>query len=502
MSGPITRILTSLACGSVALLGLGAPAQAASNGRIAYLSDFGMGSVSVVDPTAGATPKQVGPAPVGRPAFSPDGGRIAVIDATGTVETFLPDGSGLSTVATGASTDHVTPAWSPDATRIAYFKGSFPDYTLVIHGTASGASEQVVTPVGEFPQGALAWSPNGATLLYSTFSGIWSVPAAAGATPSKVNIPGEAGLENTGASWSPDGSRFAFTRMCTGCSDPALSGLWTAGADGSDPQQLVSAGITTPASWSPDGSKIAYAAANNPGEIRVANSTGSGQSGTLIVAADFASSPSWGATPAAPRMVTAPKITGGIGYGQKLTTDRGAWLGAPTGYTVQWQRCSAGNCVGIAGATGSTHVIVQEDLGKALRVRVTATNALGSATGESTSTSIPALPKGGAFAKSAVPKVLKVSGGKVKVPLMAVGKTPIVSANVKIAKAKKVIGTKAVRFGKPKAKAVTTVKLNKAGLQALKKTPSLKGKFTISLVTKKGSKFYSIQTTFTRTVQK
>ncbi|QTK78319.1 hypothetical protein AT6N2_C0412 [Agrobacterium tumefaciens] len=69
----------------------------------------------------------------------------------------------------------------------------------------------------------------------------------------------------------------------------------------------------------------------------------------------------------------APAITGTAQVGQTLTATTGTWSGSPT-YARQW--FAAG--VAISGATAATYVPVVGDVGKAITVRVTATNDKGS----------------------------------------------------------------------------------------------------------------------------
>lgn len=91
----------------------------------------------------------------------------------------------------------------------------------------------------------------------------------------------------------------------------------------------------------------------------------------------------------APRNTAAPTISGSPVVGQTLTASSGTWSGQPS-FAYQWQRCdSAGSsCVDLAGATGSTYVVTQADLGATLRVNVTGTNEAGSATASSAPTGV------------------------------------------------------------------------------------------------------------------
>jgi hypothetical protein len=82
----------------------------------------------------------------------------------------------------------------------------------------------------------------------------------------------------------------------------------------------------------------------------------------------------------APVNIVLPSISGAAAQGQTLTAATGTWVGAPTGFTYQWQRCDAAGagCIAIDGATAATYVVGAADAGGTLRVVVTATNASGS----------------------------------------------------------------------------------------------------------------------------
>ena len=84
-----------------------------------------------------------------------------------------------------------------------------------------------------------------------------------------------------------------------------------------------------------------------------------------------------------PPVNTAPPTIGGtVQQGQTLTGSTGTWAGSPTSFAYQWQRCDPGGlaCVNVANATGPTYGVGVGDAGSSLRLAVTATNAVGSAT--------------------------------------------------------------------------------------------------------------------------
>ncbi len=84
-----------------------------------------------------------------------------------------------------------------------------------------------------------------------------------------------------------------------------------------------------------------------------------------------------------------PSITGTAQEGSTVTAGPGTWSGTPAiTYAYQWRRCdAAGNaCVDIVGQTATTYTLVATDVGKTLRISVTASNAGGSATAVSAAT--------------------------------------------------------------------------------------------------------------------
>jgi thermitase len=75
-----------------------------------------------------------------------------------------------------------------------------------------------------------------------------------------------------------------------------------------------------------------------------------------------------------------PLVTGVSQYGSLLGASTGMWSGMPTNYSYQWYRCdgSGSTCSLITGATAQSYVLLASaDVGAALGVAVTATNASG-----------------------------------------------------------------------------------------------------------------------------
>lgn len=99
----------------------------------------------------------------------------------------------------------------------------------------------------------------------------------------------------------------------------------------------------------------------------------------------------------APKAVVEPSVSGTAAVGQELTANPGTWNNIPDRYAYQWQQCdSAGAaCTAIAGATGTVFGVRSADLGKTLRVEVTAINPFGRTPKTSNATGIVRASGGG-----------------------------------------------------------------------------------------------------------
>lgn len=94
-----------------------------------------------------------------------------------------------------------------------------------------------------------------------------------------------------------------------------------------------------------------------------------------------------------PSVTAAPAISGTAVEGQSLTrTSDGTWTGTPTSTARQWRRCDAAGatCAAITGATGTSYTLAPADVGRTIRLQVSATNARGTGTGESAPTAVVA----------------------------------------------------------------------------------------------------------------
>jgi hypothetical protein len=98
-----------------------------------------------------------------------------------------------------------------------------------------------------------------------------------------------------------------------------------------------------------------------------------------------------------PENTEAPAVVGTPMDGELLAAKDGEWSGTdPMTFTYQWQGCDAAgaNCANIANATGKIYRVATSDVGKRLRVVVTARNATGTDTANSAPTGPAVHPTG------------------------------------------------------------------------------------------------------------
>ncbi len=70
----------------------------------------------------------------------------------------------------------------------------------------------------------------------------------------------------------------------------------------------------------------------------------------------------------------------GLSSGSRVLANKAVWKYEPSSYAYQWQACAdqtETTCVDIPGATGSSYIVADSDVGKYVRVGVTATNLNG-----------------------------------------------------------------------------------------------------------------------------
>jgi eukaryotic-like serine/threonine-protein kinase len=195
------------------------------------------------------------------PSLSPDGNTIAYSSDRGNgYEIFVRPltAGGRELQLTSDGSQNFEPAWSPDAKLIAFHSKKRGGVWVV---PALGGVAKQITEFGSYP----AWSPDGSSLviqssaigddLFAMASGalltttLWQV-SASGGTPKQITKMGDPPGGHGSPSWSPDGTRIAFTSY-----DPAGSGIWTITPDG---LELKKVGPGIEAIYAPDGRDIYF----------------------------------------------------------------------------------------------------------------------------------------------------------------------------------------------------------------------------------------------------
>jgi hypothetical protein len=297
------------------------------------------------------------------PSWSPNGQQLAFVQSPSPGPIMTCTVASCTPAALGPSGSQ--PVWSPDASRIAYVSGGSVHVWTISGGT------DITVATGTDP----SWSPDGTQLVFTQGAVIVKASASAGATATPITTTGAA--TSAQPAWSPDGTTIAFQSPATG-----VSHIYVVPAAGGTATQVtpVSAETETAPTWSPDSMSIAYANASQGIMSVTQGSGGTWQTPTPRTTSPGDLTPDWQTI--VPQNFGLPSITGGSSpqTGQQLSATNGSWSGASSsGFTYAWQRCdSAGaNCSPIGGATQSTYVVVSADLGRKLRVAVTASNAAG-----------------------------------------------------------------------------------------------------------------------------
>ncbi len=253
-------------------------------GRFAFTSDADQANREIyVRDFAGSSPIRLTTNTYGEfaPKWSPDGTQIAFTRdwKTPTLSTDLlvmdADGSNELNLTNGAGTYNYMGDWSPDGFWILFISNRSGSLALwKVHPDGSDA-QMVYGDVG--PETGAAWSPDGSRIVFARVSAttsldIWVINAdGTGATQLTNQVAPEAQ-----PAWSPDGSQIAY-----GLFSGSYSDIWVMNADGSNPVKLTSnpasVNVSAPA-WAPDGTKIAFASnADGDADIWMMNPDGTGQ---------------------------------------------------------------------------------------------------------------------------------------------------------------------------------------------------------------------------------
>ncbi|MCB8971209.1 MAG: hypothetical protein M9964_02610 [Solirubrobacterales bacterium] len=237
----------------------GAPIQWSPGGeRIAYTAIYdsnappNLGYDVFVSPAAGTA----APTPIGSTSaqenygrWSPDGTQIAFARrqaGAGGIFIGNADGSGTP-VALPNGGGGIQPDWSRDGTRIAFVADGGTDLIRVARVDGSGTPVTLGDTTGLNVQGPF-FSPDGTRVMWQTQQTIYIRNADGTGTTTTVTHPGLVGYSS---SWSPDGTRIAFSAYESTYNKIQI---WVANADGTGtPRSITPDGLTNvDPQWKPD----------------------------------------------------------------------------------------------------------------------------------------------------------------------------------------------------------------------------------------------------------
>jgi Tol biopolymer transport system component len=280
-----------------ALLAAAPVAQAAfpgANGPIVFEEALSSGFYTVNSDGSGRT--LILPAAGTRtddPAYSPDGAKL-VYSRGLNLWVAGADGSAPRQVTTGTNNDQGA-AFSPDGRQLVFTRIAEGDL-FVVNLDGTGLRNLTNDPEGQ--EYEPAWSPDGTRIAYQrdTSAGEGSIYSIAADGTGRTSLTPEQSpaptcdpdhkSRSSDPSWSPDGTRIAFTgsSVCVGTQSQYGTDIWIMSPTGAGKVNLTANDRVSESEphWSPDGTRIAFLSdrdeAEGPGDVYVMNVNGSGAS--------------------------------------------------------------------------------------------------------------------------------------------------------------------------------------------------------------------------------
>ncbi len=315
---------------------------------------------------AGIVTLTTGPSPTVQYSFSQPAG--AYSGATVVGEAITASTNGLDAPGLPITTDYKFALVNPDGSTTQLQDGSNPSYTITTADADAG--DQITITISS----QVSRADN--TTVLDTDTQTAQTPAidVAATNTAPPTISGDtvdgATLTADPGTWTGGGGNLAYSYQWQRCDPTGSTCTSITGATSQDyTLQAPDIGGTM---------RVQVTIAGQPGAAMATSQP------TQIVSAATA-----------PSDATAPTISGAPVDLQTLTAQPGTWTGSqPIIYTYQWLSCAAdgSNCTPIPDATTPTYVLTDADIGSALEVEITASNAGGSAIAASAPTAVIALP--------------------------------------------------------------------------------------------------------------
>jgi TolB protein len=238
----------------------------------------------------------------GEPPTLPENGLIVferdgLEDGVSHLYTMHPDGTDIRQLTDYATSDGA-PGVSPDGRRVA-FRHELEDLSPVIATIPiEGGTVTWLTDERLFATSGPSWSPDGAKIAFAAHDGKGQRLFVMSANGSEIRAITDPDLYwVTGAEWSPDGTRIAFTASpVDGAGEPSTWDVFTVRPDGTE---LVNVTRTPAAAddefgptWSPDGSRLAFSRTNGSGSVLIVRELVGGTE-TTITEGHVDDGPAW-----------------------------------------------------------------------------------------------------------------------------------------------------------------------------------------------------------------
>jgi hypothetical protein len=180
------------------------------------------------------------------PAWSPDGKALVYVTVgkrCAVAVQPLRGGSGR-VLARGGCLSLTGPKWSPDGRHVAY-EAHAPKDTISLWVVGSGGSgRHRVAYIDVEESSPYSWSPGGTRLAFTDYSNVFVVGVDGGAKRLPLEVTPQYGPTPM---WTADGRRLLLSAHEG--KGPEPDQIWAVGLDGSGPSRLTSAGENVPLGW-------------------------------------------------------------------------------------------------------------------------------------------------------------------------------------------------------------------------------------------------------------